>query len=148
VTSQDIVCAAGGLLIAVAGRLTVVDKADQTTAGAPLDAAWHVETAAPGWFVFRHEPSGQVPAVSRRNDTEVTLVTIAEGTRHHWRIIRYPERGNAVIISRVTGLALTAGTSDGGRPPPVGLTDYCGAVTQHWSFTTHLGRRDVIPSKS
>ena len=73
------------------------------------------------------------------DNTPIMLTAVPPDTRHHWRIVPYPERGNVVIISRVTGLALTAGSPDADRPAPVGLTAYHGAATQHWSFTHHPG---------
>jgi hypothetical protein len=139
-TSQGITCVAGGSLTAGPAGLALVEHAIcRTTAAAPPGRAWCIETAAPGWFVFRRRQDSQVLTVSGRNDTEVILAATAPGTRHHWRIIPYPERGNVVIISRVTGLALTAGTPAEGRPSPVGLTAYHGAATQHWSFTDRKG---------
>jgi hypothetical protein len=109
-TGQGITCVAGGSLTAALTRLTVLGHpAGRAAATARAGHSWRVETAAPGWFVFRHQPSGQVVTVSGRDNTSVILAAATSGTRHHWRIIPYPERRSVVIISRVTGLALTAG---------------------------------------
>jgi hypothetical protein len=139
-TGQGITCVAGGSLTAAQTRVTVLDHpAGLAVATALAGHTWRVETAAPGWFVFRHQPSGQIVTVSGRGNTSVILAAATSGTRHHWRIIPYPERRSVVIISRVTGLALTAGSPDAGRSAPVGLTAYHGAAAQHWSFTHHPG---------
>lgn len=139
-TGQGITCVAGGSLTAALTRLTVLDRpAGRAMATALAGHTWRVETAAPGWFVFRYQPSGQVVTVSGRDNTSVILAAATSGTRHHWRIISYPERRSAVIISRATGLALTAGSPDAGRSAPVELTAYHGAAAQHWSFTHHPG---------
>ena len=144
-TSHDISCAAGGSLTAAPAGLTIVERmAGQPTAAAPANPAWRVETVAVGWFAFRSRPSGQVLAVADDDNTLVILTAVPQGTRHHWRIVPYPQRGNVVIISRVTGLALTAASPDECRSAPVGLTAYHGAVAQHWSFTDHRGGTDAI----
>lgn len=137
-TGQGITCVAGGSLTVALTKLTVLDHpADRAVATALAGHTWHVETAAPGWFVFRYQPSAQIVTVSGRDNSSVVLAVATTGTCHHWRIIPYPERRSVVIISRVTGLALTAGSPDAGRSAPVGLTAYHGAAAQHWSFTYH-----------
>jgi hypothetical protein len=146
---NDITCAAGGSLIVAPTGLTVVDDSvGQPMATVPRSRGWRVETAAPDWFDFRCQSSGQVLAVCGQDDASVILTVATHGTRHYWRIIPYPERRSAVIISRVTGLALTAGSPTEGRSAPVGLTAYHGAVSQHWSFTDHQGGTDAIQPES
>ena len=146
-TGQGITCVAGGSLTALLTGLTVLEHpADRAVATALADHTWRVETAAPGWSVFRYEPSGQIVTVSGRDNSSVVLAAATSGTRHKWRIIPYPERRSVVIISRATGLALTAGSPDAGTPAPVGLTAYHGAATQHWSFTEHPGASHAVQS--
>jgi hypothetical protein len=138
-TSQGISCVAGGVLTSAATGITVVEH----PAGwimASADHSWRVEADTQSWFVIRSERSDHVLTVSSFDETELILAALPHSTRHHWRIISYPERGDVVIISRVTGLALTAGSPEAGRPASVGLTAYRGAATQHWSFTGHPGR--------
>jgi hypothetical protein len=53
----------------------------------------------------------------RIDDAVVMLTARTQGTRRHRRIIPYPERRNVVIISRVTGLALTAAPPDEAGQP-------------------------------
>jgi hypothetical protein len=135
-TSHDISCATGGSLTAAPAGPTVAERiAGQPTVAAPARPAWRVKTAAPGWFTFRSHPSGHVLADADDDDTLVILTAIAQGTRHHWRIIPSPERRDVVIIRRVTGLALTAAPPHECQPARVGHTTYNGAVSKHWSFT-------------
>jgi hypothetical protein len=148
-TSHDITCAAGGWLMATPTSLTVVQHPIRPPmASAPAGPVWRVETTAPGWVTFCCRSSGRVLVVSGLDDTLVVLAATAEGTRHHWRIISYPERGNVVIISRVTGLALTAGSPGAGGSASVRLTAYHGAAAQHWSFTDPQGGTDASQSES
>ena len=147
-TNHDITCAAGGFLTAIPTCLTVVERPiRRPMASTPASPAWRVETTAPGWFTFSCRSSGQVLVVSGQDGTLVVLAATAEGTRHHWRIIPYPERGSVVIISRMTGLVLTAGSPDGGGSAPVRLAVYHGAAAQHWSFTDPQGGTDAIQSE-
>jgi hypothetical protein len=147
-SSQCITCVAGGLLTIAEADVTVEHAADWTMTAAPAGHTWHVATAAPGWFAFRCHRTGQLLTVSGRDDTVVMLTAAAGDTRHHWRIIPYPERGDVVIISRVTGLALTAGSPNADRSAPVGLIAYHGAATQHWSLTDHPGASNSVQSGS
>jgi Ricin-type beta-trefoil lectin domain-like len=144
-TSHDITCAAGGWLTATPASLTVVQcPIARPMASAPASPVWRVETTAPGWFTVCCRSSGQVLVVSGQDDTLVVLAATAEGTRHHWRIIPYPERGSVVIISRMTGFVLTAGSPGAGRSAPVRLAAYHGAAAQHWSLTDPQGGTDAI----
>jgi hypothetical protein len=123
-TGQGITCVAGGSLTAALTRLTVLDHpAGRAVAAALPSHTWCVETAARAGSssVISHPGrSSPCPAVTTRRLSSWPRPR----ARHHWRIIPHPERRSAVIISRVTGLALTAGSPDAGRSAPVGLTAY------------------------
>jgi hypothetical protein len=147
-TSNDITCAAGGSLTASSAGVSVEDPVARPDTAVPRSPGWRVETAAPGWLALRCQLSGQVLAVSGQDDTLLILTAAPQGTRHHWRIIPYPERRSVVIISRATGLVRTAGSSDAGRPARVALTAYHGAAAQHWSFIDHRGGTDATQRES
>jgi hypothetical protein len=144
-TSHDITCAAGGFPDAIPTCLTVVER--------PSAYRWPVRHLRPAWRWRQQRRAGlpSLPPVIRpasrqspaQDGTLVVLAATAEGTRHHWRIIPTPERG-AVIISRMTGLVLTAGSPDAGGSAPVRLAVYHGAAAQHWSFTDPQGGTDAI----
>ena len=145
-TSQGITCIAGGLLTAARAGLTVVEHAaGRTMTTPPPDRAWRVETATPGWFVFRCQPAGQVLTVSGRDD-DLQVVLAATATGYPPPLADHPlsrarKHGHHQPGDRTRP---HSGHTRAGRPPPVGLTAYHGAATQHWSFTDHQGGTHAI----
>jgi len=112
----------------------MVHAGRKATIATPTRCVWRTEREFADWVTIRWQESGPFLTVSNLDETRVVLRDQVQVRRQHWKIIPYPEHSSSVIISRVTGFALTAGSSAEVLQWPVALAAYHGGTTQHWSL--------------